>query len=160
MNHVRDIHVKLKLHRVCYSCLACAAAKTAEPRTSSHRERTMHLLPGDRLPCPYPSPTPLCSVWRSTPALTCTVNRIPQRGCNAKIDRFGSFWHPSTSALMTPLWAQNAHPKPVQERNGGVEGRFRYTEAGFNDYFNFPSSLRVNLIELQSGYAILALPNA
>ena len=51
-------------------------------------------------------------------------------------------------------------PKPVQERNGGVEGRFTYTEAGFNDYFNFPSSLRVNLIELQSGYAILALPNA
>ena len=48
----------------------------------------------------------------------------------------------------------------MQERNGGVEGRFTYTEAGFNDYFNFPSSLRVNLIELQSGYAILALPNA
>ena len=70
------------------------------------------------------------------------------------------FRHPSTSAPKTPLWAQNAHSKPVQERNGGVEGRFRYTEAGFNDYFNFPSSLRVNLIELQSGYAILALPNA
>ena len=74
--------------------------------------------------------------------------------------RFGPFWHPSKSAPKTPLWAQNAHPKPVQERNGGVEGRFTYTEAGFNDYFNFPSSLRVNLIELQSGYAILALPNA
>ena len=70
------------------------------------------------------------------------------------------FRHPSTSAPKTPLWAQNARPKPVQERNGGVEGRFTYTEAGFNDYFNFPSSLRVNLIELQSGYAILALPNA
>ena len=79
---------------------------------------------------------------------------------NVYIDRFGSFWHPSTSAPKTPLWAQNAHPKPIQERNGGVEDRFRYTEAGFNDYFNFPSSLRVNLIELQSGYAILALPNA
>ena len=79
---------------------------------------------------------------------------------NVYIDRFGPFWHPSTSAPKTPLWAQNAHPKPIQERNGGVEGRFRYTEAGFNDYFNFPSSLRVNLIELQSGYAILALPNA
>ena len=48
----------------------------------------------------------------------------------------------------------------MQERNGGVEGRFTYTEAGFNDYFNFPSSLRVNLIALQSGHAILALPNA
>ena len=79
---------------------------------------------------------------------------------NVYIDRFGPFWHPSKSTPKTPLWAQNAHPKPVQERNGGVEGRFRYTEAGFNDYFNFPSSLRVNLIELQSGYAILALPNA
>ena len=79
---------------------------------------------------------------------------------NVYIDRFGPFWHPSKRVPKTPLWAQNAHPKPVQERNGGVEGRFRYTEAGFNDYFNFSSSLRVNLIELQSGYAILALPNA
>ena len=48
----------------------------------------------------------------------------------------------------------------MQERNGGVEGRFTYTEAGFNDYFNFPSSVRVILIALQSGHAILALPNA
>jgi len=77
------------------------------------------------------------------------------------IDRFGPFWHPSsTSAPKTPLWAQNAHPKPVQERNGGVEGRFPYTEAGFNDYFNFPSSVRVILIALQSvhRHVILALP--
>ena len=83
---------------------------------------------------------------------------------NVYIDHFGPFWHPSKSAPKTPLWAQNAHLKPVQERNGGVEGRFRYTEAGFNDYFNFPSSLRVNLIELHwlvvDNYAILALPNA
>ena len=66
-------------------------------------------------------------------------------------------WPTLGSPGRSPLWA---HPKPVQERDGGFEGRFRYTEAGFNDYFNFPSSLRVNLIELQSGYAILALPNA
>ena len=36
-----------------------------------------------------------------------------------------------------------------------------YTEAGFNDYFiNFPSSVRVILIALQSVHVILALPNA
>ena len=73
------MRVKLKLHMVCiyklYGCrkwifvlqasppmtdltiapsqaevIGCAAAKTAEPRTSSHRARTMHALPGDRLP--------------------------------------------------------------------------------------------------------------
>ena len=39
----------------------------------------------------------------------------------------------------------------MQERNGGVEGRFTYTEAGFNDYFNFPSSLRVNYNRIAIG---------
>ena len=79
------MRVKLKLHRVCiYKLYGCckwifvlrafppltdltiaptqlflfgyAAAKTAEPRTSSHRERTMHALPGDRLPWSIPIP--------------------------------------------------------------------------------------------------------
>ena len=108
MNYVRDIHVKLKLHRVCiykrYSCLACAAAKTAEPRTSSHRERTMHILPGDRLPCTYPSPTPL-SVWRSIPALTCKGQPHPTRGCNAK-KRQGKV--PASAGAMQALGMVNA----------------------------------------------------
>ena len=110
--------------------------------TSIFGVRRWNQVQNERAQCPHFSTfLKKCSDqnWRYAPRKTC-------------IDRFGPFWHPSTSAPKTPIWAQNAHPKPVHERNGGVECRFRYTEAGFNDYFNFPSSLRVNLIELQSGF--------
>ena len=39
---------------------------------------------------------------------------------NVYIDRFGPFWHPSTSAPKTPVWAPNARRTPVQKHYDGV----------------------------------------
>ena len=73
--------------------------------------------------------------WRYAPRKTCILTVLVHFGILRQ-------------ALPRPFFGRRMRsPKPVQERNGGVEGPFRYTEAGFNavsyTHLTLPTILRV-----------------